>query len=61
MELTLFEQMGGTYSQVGGYLLPNITDPEEERLLKSNAIIGKMYASKNSEDHLLAFVDLLNS
>ncbi len=29
MEKTLFEQMGGTYSKVGDYLLPNITVPEE--------------------------------
>ncbi len=30
MEKSLFEQMGGTYRQVGDYLLPNITIPEEE-------------------------------
>ena len=30
MEKSLFEQMGGTYSQVGDYLLPNITLPEQE-------------------------------
>lgn len=29
MEKSLFEQMGGTYSQVGDYLLPNITLPEQ--------------------------------
>ncbi len=27
---SLFEQMGGTYSQQGDYLIPNITLPEEE-------------------------------
>ncbi|MEE1314320.1 MAG: TnpV protein [Faecalimonas sp.] len=30
MEKSLFEQNGGTYRQVGDYLLPNITVPEEE-------------------------------
>ena len=30
MEKSLVEQMGGTYSQVGDYLLPNITLPEQE-------------------------------
>ena len=30
MEKSLFEQNGGTYRQVGDYLLPNITLPEEE-------------------------------
>ncbi len=27
---SLFEQMGGTYSQQGDYLIPNITLPQEE-------------------------------
>ena len=30
MEKSLFEQMGGTYTQVGDYLIPNLTLPEEE-------------------------------
>ena len=29
MEKTLFEQNGGTYSQQGDYLLPNIKPPEQ--------------------------------
>ncbi len=29
MEKSLFEQMGGTYRQVGDYLLPNLAVPEE--------------------------------
>ena len=28
---SLFEQMGGKYSQVGDYPLPNLTSPEEEQ------------------------------
>lgn len=31
MEKSLFEQIGGTYRQVGDYLLPNISIPEEMR------------------------------
>ena len=31
MEESLFEQMGGTYTQVGDYMLPNLTIPEEEQ------------------------------
>ena len=27
---TFFEEMGGTYTQVGDYLLPNLTLPDEE-------------------------------
>ena len=31
MEQSLFEQNGGTYRQVGDYLLPNLTLSEEEQ------------------------------
>lgn len=31
MEKSLFEQMGGTYTQVGDYLIPNLTLPEKEQ------------------------------
>ena len=30
MEKTLFEQMGGTYTQQGNYLLPDVKLPEQE-------------------------------
>ena len=30
MEKSLFEQMGGTYTQVGDYLLPDVDLPEEK-------------------------------
>ena len=31
MAKTIFEEMGGTYTQVGDYLLPNLELPEEEQ------------------------------
>ncbi len=31
MEKTIFEQMGGTYSKVGDYNLPNLVLPQEAR------------------------------
>ena len=31
MARTIFEEMGGTYTQVGDYLLPNLELPEEEQ------------------------------
>ena len=34
---TFFEEMGGTYTQVGDYLLPNLTLPDEEK----NIILGR--------------------
>ena len=32
MEKSLFEQMGGTYTQVGDYLIPNLHLPEQQGL-----------------------------
>lgn len=35
MEKSLFEQMGGTYTQQGDYILPNLILPvEEEQALR---------------------------
>ena len=31
MAKTIFEEMGGTYTQVGDYLLPDLNLPEEEQ------------------------------
>lgn len=31
MAKTIFEEMGGTYTQVGDYLLPNLKLPEEDQ------------------------------
>lgn len=42
MEKSLFEQMGGTYTQVGDYLLPDLTRTEEEQ--KSIGIWGQRHA-----------------
>ena len=42
MKKSLFEQMGGTYSQVGDYLLPNLTLPEEKQ--KTIGIWGQRHA-----------------
>lgn len=39
MEKSLFEQMGGIYTQVGDYLLPNLTLTEEAQ--KSIGIWGQ--------------------
>lgn len=31
MGKSLFEQMGGTYTQVGDYLIPNLILPEQQK------------------------------
>ena len=42
MTKTIFEEMGGTYRQVGDYLLPNITVPAEEEIEPMVILSGKM-------------------
>jgi len=45
VEKSLFEQMGGKYSQVGDYLLPNLTSPDlhEETLLFGSVFSAIQY------------------
>ena len=45
MTKTIFEEMGGTYRQVGDYLLPNITVPAEEEI-EPIGLWGKRHASR---------------
>ena len=42
MEKSLFEQMGGTYTRAGDYLLPSLTLSEEEQ--KPIGIWGQRHA-----------------
>ena len=39
MAKTIFEEMGGTYTQVGDYLLPDLKLPEEEQQPTLQALI----------------------
>lgn len=59
MEKSLFEQMGGTYTQVGDYLLPNLTLPEEEQ--KSIGIWGQRHARYLKQHHKVLYMNLLTS
>lgn len=64
MEKSLFEQMGGTYTQVGDYLLPDVELPEEKQigiwgtrhyhhLRKANRILfSQLVMSGKMNDHL---------
>ena len=49
MEKSLFEQLGGTYTQAGDYLLPNLTIPEEEQ--KPIGIWGQRHARYLKQHH----------
>ena len=68
MAKTIFEQMGGTYTQVGDYLLPDLKLPEEEtqanigvwgmrhkRFLKENHRV--LYANLMTSGKLVAYLD----
>ena len=68
MAKTIFEEMGGTYTQVGDYFLPNLKLPEEEtqanigvwgmrhkRFLKDNHRV--LYASLMTSSKLVTYLD----
>ena len=68
MAKTIFEQMGGTYTRVGDYYLPNLNLPEEEkqanigvwgmrrkRFLKENHRV--LYANLMTSGKLVAYLD----
>ena len=59
MEKSLFEQMGGTYTQVGDYLLPNLTLPEKEQ--NSIGIWGQRHARHLKQNHKVLYMNLLTS
>ena len=59
MEKSLFEQTGGTYTQVGDYLLPNLTISEEEQ--KYIGIWGQRHARYLKQYHKVRYCNLLTS
>ncbi len=59
MEKTLFEQMGGTYTQQGDYILPNLTLPAEEK--QSIGIWGQRHARHLKQHHKILYYNLLTS
>ena len=60
MTKTIFEEMGGTYRQVGNYLLPNITVPAEEEN-ESIGLWGQRHARHLKEHHKVLYMNLLTS
>lgn len=59
MAKTIFEEMGGTYRQVGDYLLPNISIPTEDRELVG--LWGQRHARHLKEHHKVLYMNLLIS
>ena len=58
MEKSLFEQTGGTYTQVGNYLRPNLTLSEEKQ---SIGIWGQRHARYLKQHHKILYYNLLTS
>lgn len=68
MEKSLFEQMGGTYTQVGDYLLPDAELPEEKPigvwgarhyhyLRKANRILFSQLTISGKMNDYLVYID----
>ena len=57
MQKTFFEQMGGTYTQVGDYLLPNLTIDESKQ--QSLGKYGRMRKRYLKEHRRVLYTNLL--
>ena len=59
MAKTIFEQMGGTYSQVGDYLLPDLKLSEEKQA--NIGVWGMRHKRFLRENHRVLYANLLTS
>lgn len=60
MTKTIFEEMGGTYRQVGDYLLPDIKVPAEEET-ELVGLWGRRHARHLQEHRKVLYMNLLTS
>ena len=60
MAKTIFEQMGGTYTQVGDYFLPNLKLPEEEKQANIG-VWGMRHKRFLKENHRVLYANLITS
>ncbi len=56
---SLFEQMGGTYTQVGDYFLPDVKLPEKET--QSIGIWGQRHKRYLKQNHKVLYMNLFTS
>ena len=59
MEKSLFEQMDGTYTQVGDYLLPNLSLPEQQG--QPIGVWRQRHARYLKQHHKIIYMNLLTS
>ena len=60
MAKTIFEEMGGTYTQVGDYLLPDLKLPEEEKQANIG-VWGMRHKRFLRENHRVLYANLITS
>lgn len=60
MAKTIFEQMGGTYTRVGDYYLPNLKLPEEEKQANIS-VWGMRHKRFLKENHRVLYANLMTS
>jgi hypothetical protein len=60
MAKTIFEQMGGTYTQVGDYLLPDLKLPDEEKQANIG-VWGMKHKRFLKENHRVLYANLMTS
>ncbi len=60
MAKTIFEEMGGTYTRVGDYYLPNLKLPEEEKRAKIG-VWGMRHKRFLKENHCVLYANLMTS
>jgi hypothetical protein len=60
MAKTIFEEMGGTYTQVGDYLLPDLKLPEEEKQANIG-VWGMRHKRFLKENHRVLYANLMIS
>ena len=60
MAKTIFEEMGGTYTQVGDYLLPDLKLPDEEKQANIG-VWGMRHKRFLKENHRVLYANLMTS
>ena len=60
MAKTIFEQMGGTYTRVGDYYLPDLKLPEEEKQANIG-VWGMRHKRFLKENHRVLYANLITS
>ena len=59
MKKTIYEEMGGTYKQVGDYFVPNLVLPAEEQ--QPIGLWGQRYTKYLKQYHKVRYINLMTS